>query len=248
MMKTATAILIILLVLVLADYAVASYTDHDDGTVTDNGTGLMWQKCSAGQDYLSCSGSATRKVWADALAFCNNLDDLGGWTDWRLPDVIELKSLIDISLYDSGINTIYFPNTALLDYWSSTTYVTQTDHAWFVYIPAGVVGNWGKDDELYVRCVRGGIGQGCINKPVEVGDDPAAYDYIQDGYTAAASSETVRAQADTFSENLIFENDKIITLIGGYDCYFTSTPGLTTVNGSLTISGGAVTVENILIM
>jgi hypothetical protein len=54
-------------------------------TVTDNLTGLMWTKNA---------NLAGTKNWSDALTYCNSLDH-GGYTDWRLPNIRELHSLID---------------------------------------------------------------------------------------------------------------------------------------------------------
>ena len=59
-----------------------SYTDHGDGTITDNVTGLMWQK-DMGKKITFAEASAT----ADTLR-------LGGYNDWRVPTIKELYSLI----------------------------------------------------------------------------------------------------------------------------------------------------------
>jgi|WetSurMetagenome_2_1015567.scaffolds.fasta_scaffold00033_43 hypothetical protein len=157
---TTTVALIILLVLLFVGNAAAGYTNNGDGTVTDNVSGLIWQKCSAEQNYQTCSGAAMDMVWADALTYCNNLA-LGGGTAWRLPDVMELKSLADSSRHDPAINTTYFPSTVSTGYWSSTTYVYYStnswcDYAWYVNFHDGFVYNYGKSNHLYVRCVRGG--------------------------------------------------------------------------------------------
>ena len=62
--------------------AQAGYIDNGDGTVTDNGTGLMWQQATAPGTY----------TWEQALVYCENLD-LANHTDWRLPTVKELGLL-----------------------------------------------------------------------------------------------------------------------------------------------------------
>ena len=87
----------------------------------------------------------------------------------------------------------------------------------------------------------------CANKPVKVGNDAAAFDYIQDAYNAAASPQTIRAQAVTLGETLNFSVSKIIDLRGGYDCDFVTQSGFTTINGSLTIKAGTITVGNVII-
>jgi hypothetical protein len=127
-----------------------NYTDHGNGTVTDNRTGLIWQKCNAGQNYLTCSGDSNPMSWEDALTYCNNLY-LGLKTDWRLPTVRELSSTTDLS---------YFPNAGGIN-WTSTSYAADPRNAWAV----GLGGAPGYDNDTAksalnnVRCVRG-VGQG----------------------------------------------------------------------------------------
>lgn len=60
-----------------------SYTDNGDGTVTDNVTGLMWQRDLPDDKYTY----AESVVYAEAST-------LAGYTDWRLPTIKELYSLI----------------------------------------------------------------------------------------------------------------------------------------------------------
>ncbi len=60
----------------------ASYTDNGDGTITDDVTGLMWQ-----QDM------GTKIIFDDALIKADTMT-LGGHTDWRMPTIKELYSLI----------------------------------------------------------------------------------------------------------------------------------------------------------
>jgi len=127
--------------------ATGGYADNGDGTVTDTSTGLMWQQQA---------GSSTQ-TWEQALAYCEGLN-LGGYTDWRLPTVKELQSLVDYSRYYPAINTTYFPNAAASWYWSSTSGVDRTASAWGVDFAVGLVGvyNGSKSYAGYVLAVRGG--------------------------------------------------------------------------------------------
>jgi hypothetical protein len=135
-----------------AQYAGAqpSYTDNGDGTITDNVTGLMWQQ-SADTDGDGDIDAADKLTYAEACTYCQNLT-LAGYTDWRLPDIKQLYSLIDFSGIDpsgyggtdtSGlvpfIDTDYFDfaygdtsaGERLIDaqYASSTLYVANTGGA-----------------------------------------------------------------------------------------------------------------------
>jgi hypothetical protein len=84
-----------LLILFLGVFEIhsAPFTDNSNGTVTDQATGLVWQKCSAGLSGTSCgTGSAGTYTWANALSYCNSLS-LASRT-WRLPNVNERNRLI----------------------------------------------------------------------------------------------------------------------------------------------------------
>ena len=122
----------------------SAYVDNSNGTVTDTSTGLTWQKASS-------SGN----TWEQALAYCESLN-LGGHTDWRLPTIKELRSLVDYSQYGPAINTMYFPDTVSSFYWSSTTYALDTSDAWIVNFIYGYDHDYNKHYSLYVRAVRGG--------------------------------------------------------------------------------------------
>lgn len=91
-----------------------------NGMVKDNSTGLTWQKCSAGQNNdADCTGSALNYTWTNASSFCNGLS-LNSNT-WRLPNINELRSIIDYTKPDlPRINLNVFPNTSSVGFWSST--------------------------------------------------------------------------------------------------------------------------------
>jgi hypothetical protein len=134
----------------------APFTNNGNGTVTDNKTGLMWQKCSAGQNNdTACSGNASTYIWNDALSYCEGLS-LGGKSDWRLPNIKELESLTDDTRYNPAIDTAFFPNAIAFHYWSSTTSAYYPSAAWYVSFYYGYVGYYDKYFSMYVRCARGG--------------------------------------------------------------------------------------------
>ncbi len=65
-------------------YGVNSFSDNNDGTITDGATGLMWQQTDDGNTHN----------WEEALAYAENLS-LAGHADWRLPNAKELQSIVD---------------------------------------------------------------------------------------------------------------------------------------------------------
>jgi len=98
------------------------FIDQLDGTILDLDSGLLWQKCTAGQpNVASCSGGTDSAfVWSAAINYCQNLS-LAGKT-WRLPNANELISLKDyrFNFGTPGFNSLFFPNTASASFWSSS--------------------------------------------------------------------------------------------------------------------------------
>jgi len=128
----------------LASLANADFTRSGD-IVTDNTRGLMWQDDAA--------AASTQLTWQNAIDHCEALD-LGGYTDWRLPNIKELKSIVDRSKSTAPIIYSAFQNTTSNRYWSATTGADDTSAAWDVNFGNGYV-NWdGKSTSLSVRCVR----------------------------------------------------------------------------------------------
>jgi hypothetical protein len=123
------------------------FTDNGDGTVTDNLTGLMWTRDA------NMAGGMT---WSDAIDYCNNLN-YAGYTDWRLPNINELESLIDAEQYGPALPENHpFINAQLDHYWSSITSASNADDAWYVTVLFGDVHWYDKSYSLYVWPVRAG--------------------------------------------------------------------------------------------
>ena len=139
--------------------AAFDFTNNGDGTITDNVTGLDWQRTPS-SDHFS---------WQEAVSTCEALE-LGDYDDWRMPSLKELFSISDFSQGWPYLDTTYFDladsSSVNKDeqYWSSDYYVGVTveggsdaalgvNHATghIKAYPALVTGPMGKR----VRCVRG---------------------------------------------------------------------------------------------
>lgn len=122
---------------------------HDNGTVTDNSTGLMWMRCSLGQtwDGSSCLGRNILYTWQDALQAAASAT-YAGYDDWRLPNVIELESIVEQRCWSPAINSEIFPNTESLDWvWTSTPSVIcerTATYTWRIDFVEGEVA-WSSD-------------------------------------------------------------------------------------------------------
>jgi hypothetical protein len=101
---------------------------------------------------------------------------------------------------------------------------------------------WVIDDVQIYTC------NSCADQSVAIKD--ATYYYystIQNAYDSATAGQTVMMQSSYYIEELNFARNIYAYLKGGYSCDFSSTPGWTTIHGALTISGGTVTIENVII-
>lgn len=212
-----------------------NFTDNSDGTVTADDTGLMWQQ----------DKSAVKLSWDAVLTYCENLT-LAGYDDWRLPNVIELRSIVDYTTFDPAINTTYFPDDWSSIFWSSTSSPwtrpsSPNNDAWnIVSLYNGFItfGNSDKDTETrYGRCVREGV------PPTVTSNSPA------DGSSNIAVGSTITA---TFSEDMDASTITASTFlvndgsgnIAGTVTYAGTTATLTPAANLNTDTGYTVTITN----
>ena len=141
----------------------ARFTPNNDGTVLDTKTGLVWKVCSEGQIWASdptCTGISNTYSWKTALDAVQTLNAAGGFagqSDWRLPNIKELASIIELKCYFPAINLTIFPNTLSSFVWSSSPIVTPQYGAWFVDFNKGIGSSNNKNGvNLHARLVRGG--------------------------------------------------------------------------------------------
>ncbi len=108
------------------DFHAPSYKDNGDGTVTDNNTGLMWQKTDGGE-----------MTFENAASFCKSMT-LGGHNDWRLPSSHELFSINVFDNVNPALNTTYFTKTAAEYWWTSDLRADYASNVWVTNAGGGI--------------------------------------------------------------------------------------------------------------
>jgi hypothetical protein len=135
------------------------YINHKDGTVTDKKTTLMWKRCPEGLSGSSCTtGTATKYTYKTSIerADASENQPFATYSDWRLPNIKELVSLVARDRHEPAINSTLFPNTPSASFWSSTPYAYDAYGAWGLYFNNGNDDYDLRDGNYYVRLVRGG--------------------------------------------------------------------------------------------
>lgn len=133
------------------------FHDNGDGTITDNMTGLMWLK--------NANNAGATKTWSSALTYIAGLNSGTysgncGYTDWKLPTVNELETLLNYSQSApySWLNGQGFSNVQNNRYWSGTTYAPSTEYAWDILMGSGGnITGFNKTTGVYVWPVRGPV-------------------------------------------------------------------------------------------
>jgi hypothetical protein len=127
--------------------ATKRYRNELDGTILDQNTGLLWVQNADmigtsypnfDQDGVSFDGNVS---WAHALAFVDKMNDgtYGnfGYKDWRLPNVMEMITLVDYGRYKPAANPVF---TSVGDeYWTSTPYTAETSYSYTVVMKDGLI-------------------------------------------------------------------------------------------------------------
>ena len=140
--------------------------DDANGTVYHKKTGLTWKRCHEGWDWngstcVDNSGTPDYYTWSAALQRGPANDGFAGFSDWRLPNSKEFRSIVEQRNWQPAINTTVFPNTPTgphpqFIFWSASPYVPDASLAWSVNFYSGDVVALDKDNTYAVRLVRGG--------------------------------------------------------------------------------------------
>jgi hypothetical protein len=134
-------------------YGTNDFHDNPDGTIADRATGLIWSKLDSG--HLKAGRNNDGKLnWEEALGWAENLEH-AGHSDWRLPNVKELQSIVDYTRSpdtsrSAAIDPI-FSSTPIRDargkvnyafYWSSTTHKRMGSGEAASYVSFGRSQGW----------------------------------------------------------------------------------------------------------
>lgn len=142
------------------------FTKHNNGTVTDNLTGLVWLANANCATLSPKSWTAAQTAVAALHAGDCGLSDGSVAGDWRLPNSRELLSLTHSEYHSPALSNSAgtakwsegnpFSGVQSNGYWSSTSYAFYPTLAWYVYLLDGYLSYTSKPYSLYVWPVRGG--------------------------------------------------------------------------------------------
>lgn len=125
------------------------FINHGNNTITDRLTGLMWTQ----------SSNVTSGNWQQALDYVAGMNNGSqtnfGYTDWRLPNVLDLRSLLNLKVYGPALPTSHpFANVTSGHHWSSTSMSGTPAKGWLVSLWAGYKTAENKSTSLKVWPVR----------------------------------------------------------------------------------------------
>ncbi|MCB1121089.1 MAG: DUF1566 domain-containing protein [Verrucomicrobiae bacterium] len=181
-----------------------SLVDNGDGTVTDTVTGLIWQQVDGGE-----------MTWEQSREYASELS-LAGKKDWRLPNSLELFSILNHGAKRPALDTKYFPNSEAEYWWTNSPRADGDSRVWVVNAGGGIGAHprretisAGGQKRFHVRCVREaspfGTGPELLdNKNGAVADQATGLVWQKTGPAEAMSWE----EALTYCDNLDLTGEK----------------------------------------
>lgn len=141
----------------------------NDSTVLDTATGLVWMRCNYGSQWNDghCEddpGQPNQLNWADALRVAAEVN-FDGHNTWRLPNKIELDSIVERQCSSPALNQRIFPTVPAIEpseptgtlsnyFWTNTPNQFNSNSAWAVEFTNGAHVSTGRHNEFMVRMVR----------------------------------------------------------------------------------------------
>lgn len=132
--------------------------------VRDLVTGLMWARYTSAESASVGAGSDGKMAWTgtddDIFAYCAaaNTAELGGYSDWRVPNDTELSTLRDQEVATAVPDTVAFPSWPSSDWmWSSVTMPHNANYSMAVHFLYGYKSSAAKITTYFSALVRGGV-------------------------------------------------------------------------------------------
>lgn len=135
----------ILWILLIGVSFLSATLTRNNNVVNDSETSLQWQDNEN-------QATLTRISWKNAISYCEGIS-LNGFTNWRLPNIRELKSIVDRTEINPSVNTFAYTETVIA-YWSASSLEGSSTRAWDITFSAGKANTSQKSSNRNVRCVR----------------------------------------------------------------------------------------------
>jgi hypothetical protein len=143
------------------------FVDNMDGTISDEQTGLMWEKKTACQgatandihcvnneyEWTKSGNDPDGSLFTDFLQKLNRGEGQKKYSDWRIPSIDELKTIVDCTKTNC-LDPVFGPTQASR-YWSSTAYLDSPGFAWTVNFFNAQMNFRNSTNPLFARAVRG---------------------------------------------------------------------------------------------
>lgn len=112
-----------------------------EGTLIDTASKKIWLRCPVGMswDGSSCAGQSHTYTWNDSLDVIGeyNAKKVGGRSNWRLPTVEELNSIVEKQCFKPAINLEAFPYSPESGFWTDSTVEGVQPRVWIVHFLHG---------------------------------------------------------------------------------------------------------------
>lgn len=156
---------------IMTEWPVKQFTDHGDGTIIDNRTGLMWLKDASCLDRYSWKEAFIIIRWLNELSRKIKCEEYtASYEDWQLPEMNQLEILMDSVQGEPAewFNLNGTLNMQARDYWSSTENPLNLYHAWSLNMLTGRSRNYPKSFKIHVWPFRKHRVAGPVNPVVNV--------------------------------------------------------------------------------
>ena len=137
------------------------FVANSDTTITDKLTGLIWTQSAYAPGPAVCS-PGMNKTWQEALDYvkCLNTNKYLTYSDWRLPTINDLESLVTQGTTNSAtwLKNANFTSIQPVDYWTSTSMANYLSFAWAIKLTTNTIEGGDKTYSTFaVWPVRGGL-------------------------------------------------------------------------------------------